>query len=189
MDKDTARAILIANLKGDKIKRSPLLTIAEAVHVLVEDEGYGAYKKLAKEFDVTRSDIASFDRMLKHPPAIKKLIEKGEILIDASTKLASIRDTSRRIELAKVVAGMSAFDTRYIIDYAKKHPELTAEECKKAVLGSKAITRELHAVVVPLEAELFIQFKNKADRKGLKLEEAAKIAVQSWLHEKGGHRV
>jgi hypothetical protein len=179
MNTDTAKSILIANLKGSKRKRSSLITIAEATRTLIRK--YGSARKVASVFDVSRTIIESFDKINDQPTEIKKLIEKRKILLDASTKLSSISDTKKRIELANAVAGLTAFDTRYIIDYWKKHPELSPEECKKIVFDSKPVTEEIHVIVAPLEAKQFDEFQRISRMKGLRLEEAAKIAVEEWI--------
>ena len=186
MNKDIAKAILIANLKGTKKKRLPLTKIAEAVRILIKDEEYGSTRKVANAFKVSRPIIESFDKINDHPIEIKKLIEEEKILLDASTKLATISNIKKRIELANVVAGTTAFDTRYVIDYWKKHPELTAEESKQKALNSKSITSILHAVIIPLDENLFNKFQNLANKKNMKLEEAGNLAIQEWVIKEGG---
>ncbi len=181
MNKDTAEALLIANLKGSKRKRSSLLMIAEAVRTLLESKEYKSSKELARKFGVSRPIIESFDKINDQPNEIKKLIAEGKILLDASTKLSSISDLHERVKLARAVAGLTAFDTRYIVDYCKKHPELTPEECKKAVLESKPLKKEIHMIVVPLEPEQFDEFNEVSMKSGLKLDEAAKIAIEEWI--------
>jgi hypothetical protein len=181
MNKDTAKALLIANLKGGRRKRSKLTTIAEAVRLLKGDRKYESSKELARAFGVSRQIIESFDKINDQPKEIQKLIDDGKILLDASTKLASVSDIPRRLELARVVAGETAFDTRYIIDYAKKHPELSAKECKEEVFASKDVTRNLHVLVIPLEEELFRNLRLRAATKKMRLEQAAKLAIQEWL--------
>ncbi len=180
MNKETAKAILIANLKGARAKRSKLTEIARAVRLLKHDE-YSSTKALAKAFGVSRSIIEAFDRILDQPPEIRKLIESGEVLLDTSTKLVSITDRRRRIEIAKQVAGETAFDARYIIDYAKKHPEITAKECKRIVFASKDSVTSVHVVVVPLDDQLFRRFQDQASSRKLRLEDAAKLAIEEWL--------
>jgi len=181
MDIDEAKSILIANLKGSKRKRSSLITIARATRLLLRN--YGSTKKLASEFDVSRPIIESFDKINDQPKEIKKLIEEGKVLLDASTKLSTISDITKRIELANAVAGLTAFDTRYVIDYWKKHPELSAEKCKRIVLDSKSITKEIHVLVIPLEAEQYNAFQLAAKTKGLKTEDAARLAIMEWLEK------
>lgn len=185
MDKDTAKAILIANFKGSKRKRSPLLTIAKAVRLLLKDGEYNSSNQLAEAFDVSRPTVESFDKMNDQPNEIRKLIAEGKILLDANTKLSSIPDIKKRIEIAKVIAGLTAFETRDIIDYWKKHPELSPEECKKAVFESKTLTKEMHLVVIPLEPDQFNDFQNVARNKGLKIDEAAKLAIREWISKQG----
>ena len=113
------------------------------------------------------------------------MIQERQILIDASTKLSSIPDLKRRVKFAKVVSGLSAFDTRYIIDYGKKHPDFSPEECKKAVIDSKTVIKDIHLVVVPLDGEQFDEFQKVTKEKALKIEEAAKIAIAEWVHRQG----
>jgi hypothetical protein len=188
MDKDTAKTLLIANLKGNKLKRSSLLSIAEAVRTLLNNDEYGSVKKLAQGFNVSRATIESFDRINDQPEEIKKRIARGEILLDASTKLASISDKRKRVKLAKEIAGLSAFDTRYIIDYCKRNPDLTPKQCRKAVLDSKTITKEIHVVVVPLEEERFKLFQNISQKKGLKIDQAAREAIEQWMLRQDGEK-
>jgi predicted nuclease with TOPRIM domain len=185
MDKDTAKAILIANFKGSKRKRSSLLTIAEAVRLLLKNGEYKTSKKLAEAFDVSRQIVESFDKMNDQPKEIQKLIAEGKVLIDANTKLASIPDIKKRIEIAKLVAGLTAFETRDIIDYWKKHPELSPEKCKEVVLKSKTHTQEIHLIVVPLETSQFDDFQKVAKSKGVKIDEAARLAIEEWISKHG----
>lgn len=181
MDKETAEAILIANLKGSKRKRSPLLTIAEAIRLLLKHGEYKSSKRLAEVFGVSRQIVESFDKMNDQPEEIRKLIAEGKILIDANTKLASIPDINKRIKIAKAVAGLTAFETRDIIDYWKKHPELSVEECKETVLKSKTLTKEIHLIIVPLENSQFDEFQKIAKNKGMKIDEAAILAIREWI--------
>lgn len=179
---DKAKSILIANLKGSKKKRSSLLTIAEATRVLIHH--YGSSGKLALEFGVSRPIIESFDKINDQPEQIKRMIEEGKILLDASTKLSTISDMERRIELAEAVAGLTAFDTRYVIDYWKKHRELSPKECKKIVLESKTKTEEIHVLVIPLKAKEYNEFQLAAEISGLRFEDAARLAVMEWLEKR-----
>ena len=181
-----AKTLLIANLGGPRDKRVPLTVISEAVRLLVHDEEYGSFKKLAQDFKISRQILQSFYHILDQPKEIQELIEKGEILLDSSTKLTSIKNHQKRVEMARVVAGMSAFDARYIIDYWKKNPNLSPEECKQRVLESMPTIKETHLVVVPLNTELFNNFKNKANKKNLKVTDAALQAIQLWVNDKAG---
>lgn len=181
MDIDEAKSILIANLKGSKRKRSSLITIARATRLLLRN--HGSTKELASEFDVSRPIIESFDKINDQPKEIKKLIEEGKVLLDASTKLSTISDITKRIELANAVAGLTAFDTRHVIDYWKKHPELSAEKCKNVALDSKSVIKEIHVLVIPLGAEQYNAFQLVATTKGLKTEDAARSAIMEWLEK------
>jgi len=186
MNEDEAKAILIANLKGSKKKRSSLITIAKATRLLLQN--YPSTKKLAIDFDVSRPIIESFDKINDQPEEIKELIAEGRILLDQSTKLSTISNNKKRIEVARTVSGLTAFETRYVIDYCKKHPELSAKECKKKVMDSRTITKQIHVLVIPLEEKNYKAFLFTAQNEGLKSEEAARLAIIEWLkrHGRGG---
>jgi len=181
MDKSEAKKILSANLKGKKKKQSSLLTIAKAVRLLANDNEYGSTSKLAESFGVKRPTIESFDKMNTHPQEIKSLIQKGKIRIDASTKLSSIPDLKKRVDLARAVAGLSAEDTRHIVNYSKKHPKLSSEECKKAIADIKATKKQIKSVKIPLKYADYDAFLAASEKIGLKLEEAGKQAISEWL--------
>jgi DNA-directed RNA polymerase subunit F len=183
MNENEAKAILIANLKGAKTKRTPLPMIGQAVRLLIQSKEYGSSRELAKAFGVSRSIIESFDKINDQPPEIQELIQQRRILLDANTKLMTIKDLARRSEIAKAVAGLSAFDTRYTIDYCRKHPELSPEECKKAVENSKVVTRETHILVTPLSSEQFKEFESISKKANLTIEEAVKVAILEWINK------
>jgi hypothetical protein len=185
MNKNEARTILAANLKGRKKKRSSLLTIAEAARLLISDKEYGSVSILAKSFGVSRSTIESFDRIIDQPEEIKKLIQEDQIRIDACTKLSSIIDLKKRVDLAKTVAGLTAEETRRTIDYCKKHPELSPEDCKKAVINSKPAKKQVKSVTIHLKSEDYAAFTAASERAGLHPEEAGKQAISEWIKKLG----
>jgi len=44
----------------------------------------------------------------------------------------------------------------------------------------------LHAVIIPLDENLFNKFQNLANKKNMKLEEAGNLAIQEWVIKEGG---
>ena len=181
MDKDEAKKILRENLKGSKIKHSSLLIIADAVRLLKNAEEYGSTSKLAESFGVKRPTIESFDKMNDQPGEIKNLIQEGQIRIDSSTKLSSIPDLKKRVDMAKAVAGLSAKDTRQIIVYCKKHSNLSPEECKKAIADSKPLKKHVRSIVISLESKEYDAFLAASKAEGFKLEEAGRLAISQWI--------
>jgi ribosomal protein L14E/L6E/L27E len=184
MNKEEAKQILVTNLKGSKRKPSPLLA-AEAARFLIKDKEFGSAFKVASSLSVSRPTIEAFDKINDQPEEIKKLIQDGQIRIDQSTKLSSISDLKKRIEIAKVVTNLSAKDTRCILDYSKKHPALSAEESKKAAIALNLIRTDAQTVKVHLESENFDKLQTTSKKMGLSLEEACKIAVAEWLSRQG----
>jgi len=182
MNKDEAKIILISNLKGGAKKRVPLIKISEAVHTLLNDEEYDSFSALKNEFKVSRQILQSFYKILEQPPEILKLINENKIKLDTNEKLSSIKNFEDRIKMANVVADLSAFDSRDIIDYWKRNKNLTPLECKKIVLDSKDVKRNIHVIMVPLEEDTYVALKNKAKINNIKVEDAAALAVEQWLN-------
>ena len=181
MEKNDAKKILIANLKGSKKKCSPLLTIAQAVRLLLNDAEYGSTTKLAKSFGVRRPTIEAFDKMNEQPDEIKKLITEGKIGIDASTKLSVIPDQRKRAELAKTVAGLNAEQTRRTIAYFKKHPKASFHDCKQAAVNFKPPRRNVRTVMVRLERREYEAFAAASKKASLQPAEAGKQAISKWI--------
>ena len=181
LDEDVAKAVLIANLKGHKKKRLSLVEIAKAVRFLVDNSGYDSYKELSREFKISSSIISAFDKINDHPKEVINLIKLEKIGLDASTKLLTKKDLKKRAQMAKIVSGLTAFETRQVIDYSKKHPELSYQKCKEIVLKSAPIKRHIHVVVVPLEEKIFSDFEKKCKENHLVLEKGATLAIKDWL--------
>ena len=186
MDRKEAIFILVTNLKGRREKREPLTRIAEAVKTVLEKDFGGNTKKLAASYKVTPEIINEFRIVSKQPPEIEKMIRQRRLGLDGSTKLYSIPDLKRRIEFARAVEGLSQYDVRSIIDYGKKHPELSAKECKRTVLESETVTSDVHALVIPMESELFEKFEHYSKARRLRLEDAATEAIKAMLEEAEG---
>lgn len=175
MNEDKARAILISKLGGSKDKGISLLEIAKAVKFFKDQNK--SYKDIAKEFDISPSIIGSFYKMNKHPEEIKTLINDKKIGLDTSTKLFTIEDGKKRIEFAKIVAGLPAMESRYIIDYYKRAPELSAKKCREFVMKSKTKTREIHMLVVPLEDTEFSLLEKNAKKAKKTVDQFAKKCI------------
>ena len=153
----------------------------KAVKFLIDNSNYSSYKEISREFQVSSSIISAFDKINDHPTEIKDLIKDRKIGLDGSTKLLTIKDLKKRTQIAKIVAGLTAFETRQIIEYAKKHPEITYNKCKDIILKSAPMERHIHVVVVPLEEKTFKDFEKKCKKKKMNLEDAANIAITNWL--------
>jgi hypothetical protein len=184
MDKEDAKKILASNLKGRKKKRSPLLTIAQAARLLVNDDEYGSTSKLAKDFDVSRSIIEAFDKMNDQPPEIQELIEDGKIGIDTNPKLSSIADIKRRVAVANAIAGLRTKDAREIITKCKKDRNLEPEHCKNAVINAKSTEKPTKSLTISLELSEHSKFLEASKKAGLSAKEAAKQAISDWTKGK-----
>jgi len=180
MNLKEAEAILISKLKGSKFKGISLVKIAEAVKTVVEHNKKFSRKKIGKKYDVSRSIIDAFYRINDHPIEIKDFINKELIGLDISTKLFTLKDKKRRVEIAKILVGLPENTSRKIIEYANKNPKLSAEKCKQIVLKSKTKTANFHLIVIPLLKEEFLNFHKTASQRKLSIEQAAKLALLKW---------
>ncbi len=184
MNKDEAKAILRLNLKGSKKKRSPLLTIAQAVGLLVNDDEYGSTSKLAESFNVSRPTIEAFDKMNNQPTKIQKLIEDGKIGIGINPNLSSIANIERRISVANAIAGLSAKEARAVITKCKNDCNLEPEQCKNAIINTKLAEKPKKSLTISLELSEHSKFLEASKKAGLSAKEAAKQAISDWTKEK-----
>ena len=184
MNKDEAKAILHSNLKGSKKKRSPLLIIAQAIRLLVNDDEYGSTSKVAESFGVSRSTIEAFDKMNDQPTEIQKLIEDGKIGIGINPNLVSIANIERRISVANIIAGLRVKDARAIITKCKKDRNLEPERCKNAVINTKSIEKPRKSLTISLELSEHSAFLEASKKAGFSTKEAAKQAISDWTKGK-----
>lgn len=184
MNKEEAKAILRLNLKGRKKKRSPLLTIAQAVRLLVNDDEYASTSKLAEEFAVSRPTIEAFDKMNDQPTEIQKLIEDGKIGIGINPTLSSIANIERRISVANAIAGLSTKEARVIIIRCKKDCNLKPEECKNILINAKLAEKSTKSLTISLELSEHLKFLKVSEKAGLSAKEAAKQAISDWIKGK-----
>lgn len=119
--------------------------------------------------------------MNEQPEEIKKLIEEGKIGIDASTKLSTIPDQRKRVELAKTVAGLSAEQTRQTIAYFRKHSNVSLNDCREAAINSKPTKKQVKSVTIRLKSEDYEAFIAASKKAGLHPAEAGKQAISEWM--------
>ena len=178
MNEETARAILFANLKGRKKKE--YLKTAQACRYL--RKRYGSLRKVAEEVAISPEIIREFDSLLDLPSKVQQLISKKIIKLDTGYRISTrIDGAKRQIEVAKAVADLGALDARTVIEYARANPKLPPEECKRRVLKSKTVIKELHVFVLPLPAETFEKLTATAKELKMKPEDLVRKIVQEWL--------
>lgn len=184
IDEETALAVLFANLKGKKKK--DYITTAKCCRYLRKQ--YGSLKKVADKVGISSEIIREFDSLLDLPKEVQQLISKRLIKLDTGYRISMrIEGAEKQTEIAKAVLDLGAFDARNVIEYARKNPKLSAEECKRRVLKSKTVTEKLHVFILPFPEETFQ--KLKATSKELKMapENLVRKIVEEWLTKQCAH--
>lgn len=166
MTEEEALAILLKNLKKRK-KISDPLRIAEACRYL--SNLYGSYSEVADRVGVSSEIIREFVHISKLSENVKKLIQQGLIQgVDIPYRISRIEDKDRQFEIAKAVIGLKSHIVREIVEYARRHEEKSAEECKEEVLKSKGETIEIHTILIPFDTESSEEEIEHAIKEGLK---------------------
>lgn len=181
MKEEKALAILLANLKGAKEKRSDLLDIAEAARTLHEE--YGTYDKVAERVGVSKTMIQQFDKIAGLTESVKDMIRQGKLgrhAIDKAYRLSQLLPETQ-IALAKVVADLPEKDMRDIITYAKRFPNLPASEYRKRILEAKTVTSEKHLIMCLVDDETYSRLRSSAKEKGLSVERLVKEYIGKGL--------
>lgn len=181
MKEEKALAILLANLKGQREKRSSLLDIAEAAHEL--KLLYGTNDEVASKVGVSRTMIQQFDRIAALANPVKEMIKKGELGMLAVDKAYRISTLPQKTQLAvaRVVADLPEKETRFIITYAKRNPDLPAEEYRKRILESKTVTKERHLILCLVDDETYDRLNAAAKRSKVSVEKIVKRYIDSGL--------
>ena len=182
LDEETALAILFTNLKGRKKK--DYLATANACRFL--RRLYGSYANVAEKVGVSSEIIREFDSLQDLPDEVREMVSKRFIRLDTGYRISTkLEGKKRKIDIAKAVASLGAFDARAIIEYAQKNPEIPPAEVKSRVLGSKTVTEKVHVFILPLSEELFQPLKAESAKLKIRPEELVKNIIQDWLKERG----
>lgn len=178
LDEETALAILFANLKGRKKK--DYLSTAKACRFL--KKLYGSCAKVAEKVGVSSEIIREFDSLNDLPDEVQQMISTGNIKLDTGYRISTkIKGKNRQIDIARVVAGVDAFDARAIIEYAQKNPEMPVEEVKSRVLGSKTKREKIHLFILPLEEATFQMLKLHSIKLKVRPEKLIEEIIKDWL--------
>ena len=182
LSEEEALAILITTLKKRKKILNPLL-VAKACRYLFEL--YGSIDRVAKRIEISSEMIREFICIDHLPEEVKDLIRQGLIQgIDIPYRLSRIDNSQRQIEVAKTIIGLNSHTVRDVVEYARRHPEKSAEECKQEVLKAKGTTIELHVIPIKLSETILKSLENKAKNENKRLEDLIKSRIEDKLKPK-----
>ena len=126
-------AILVTNLKQRKRYPDPI-TVADCAKYLVDM--YGAFEQVSKMVGVDPSVIKKWVNLAGAPDELRQYVKEGKIYpVAAFAILSAFSDDSKRIEVAKEVAGWGEPEIIRLIRHMKRTPGLTALEGKNLVMA------------------------------------------------------
>lgn len=179
MDEETADAILLANYKGSKKKPSDLITIAKATRFKVRQ--WRSIRKVAEAFGVSAEQVREFNSLLDLPPDVQELFAGDRTGVSKWYEVSKIPDPRKQSEVGKFVVNLGVTDTRAIVDYVKRYPELPVEACVQRVMESKTVKEDIHIIVVPLSQATFHNLDRESRKLNMPVEELASKLIEEAL--------
>lgn len=160
MNEQQAIAIMLANLKGPKIKPSKTSEFAAACRLLKNSDEWG-FAKMTEFFEVSGTMLREIDRLNELKPEFKKLADERKLGIGAAYQLTRI-DESKQHEAARLLQGMNTTEVRNFVFYLT-HGRASVDEAKK--MADKLKTPVVTILALPisdaLKARLELAAKTK----------------------------
>lgn len=206
-DTQAIAASLIENIQRGNL--TPEEEIAGMQRLMnLDDEHYGSYRKLAQALGLSSSTI---ERRFTAYELVKRLKAKGERvslkgtptreerqkgeaipfehaeMIERALKTEEIQRLPKReleqkqVELVRIVAPLTQYDARKVVDRFKMFPEKSIEVIKDEALASESGVA-VHVYFIPKIARLL---SKAADDRHMSMEELVPIAVEEWLKQVG----
>ena len=185
LDEETALATLLLNLKRRKKLTGPtLLSSAEAAQYL-----RGLYKsqaEVARRTSVSSDIIAALIKTSKLPDDVKQRIREGILGLDTSWRIGMLKRAGDQSKLAKAVADLNILgkDVRDIVQYAKRNPQTSIDQCVRRVLESKPVVEKHHLVVMELQDQTFQRLNVEAEKLKTTLKDLTRTIIQNRLNLK-----
>jgi len=174
-----ALAILFANVKTHRKK--DFRKTAEAVRYLRESERM-SYADIGRSVGADGWTISQFDKLYDLPESVWKLIDSGMIMLDKGYRI-SRRGSEFQAELGEALSDLNTKDSRAMVEYVMKNPDLSIGECKRKVLESKTVKDKIFMVVVPLPEETYAKLKQDSMKRNISVDEMVKQIVVEWLQK------
>lgn len=189
MDKDEALAICFANLKGTKDKN--LIATAKALQFLKSLPDYDSNEKVGNAVGVSGETVREFLTLLRLPSSIQDLFEQRQLRsLEKGRRLWQLaRHRPELVEdTAKAISRLSTWDSRHVIDYILRNPNVAVDEAVKAVIESKTIVENEYYVVAILLEEQYRLLSEEARKQKLAIDVLVTSIVQHWLESNSDAR-
>lgn len=148
---------------------------------------YGSVKDVSKETGLPYHKVSKYVKYDQLIPQLRELVDGGEVNVQTALRAQKAAGTGGEInaidavEFAKEMAPMSGAQQGKIVEDREANPELPADQViENAKTGGK-ITQ----INVTLTTRTHGSLKRYADTEGTRLDDAARMLIESGLSEKG----
>jgi len=188
MDEKEAYAIAFANLKGGKDKDVP--QTARALRYFRNLPKYKSNKEVGQIFGVSGEIVGEFLSYFKLPEAVQRLFEERKL-----TQLEQVRRLSQLkrkypdvletiVNAAHELSGLKSHDTRYVIEYMLRHPEITAQQAREIISRSKTKIEHEYYVMTLLTGDEYKMLRGEALKRNISENALASEIVKDWLQSR-----
>lgn len=173
-------AELYSYLKGPKKKPVDWITIAEQCSELVslsDNSVKIAASKLGVSYQLLRTIIG----LLKLPPEIQVLVKKRLIGYDAASRLNTIKNTSKQVEVANIISGLPSHWQREIIQHSAMFPNADLSEFRERVKNSREPQPSTHILILPIPEEDYSFLEKLNSNKKSSVTDMVSHIIAEWV--------
>lgn len=182
MTRDEALAICFANLKGPRDK--DLLQTARALQHLKRLPEYGSNAKVGEAVGVSGEMVREFLVLLSLPKEAQLLLDQRRLSLDQGRRLWQLARKRPELvrEAAEEMTTLNVLDSRHLVDYILRHPNVPVAEARARVLGEKTVTSREYHVIVILPEEDYKALQRRSRRRKVAPDALASEVIRGWLH-------
>lgn len=181
MDRNQAVAICFANLKGSKTKN--LLLTARALKYLRNLPEFRSNKAVGGEVGVSGEIVRQFITLLDLPVSVQSRFAGGSLGLEQGRRLWQLARSRATIleDAAAAMAGMTAMETRDLVEYLIRSPSASIEHALAALDAAHTqIAHEYHIDAV-LGPDAYASLQAHARRQKIKVNVLVTRVIQGWL--------
>ena len=169
MDLKRAEIILIDNLKGGRIKKDDMLSIAKAASIVKQ---HYSKSEIQQVFQISSTSIDRINAINKLNDFSKRLVRQEKIGIEQAYHLSRLTG-KRQDEAARIIASMNAHNSRILVKMLLASPDRSVEQCKENF--DKTVNNAISLVVVPMPNDMYVNLakiaaKNKKEPQNIIVE-------------------
>lgn len=181
LTEEDALAIALLNLKGQKDK--DLMGTAKALQFLKALPNYRSNAKVGAAVGVSGEIVREFLALLDLPSEVQALFQDRQLRLEHGRRLWQLKRArpSSVDDMARAMKGLSAMDSRHLVDYVLKHPELPIPEAKRRVLESKTVVKDEYHVIAILDEADYRRLVRRARASKTTPNDLVTTVLSSWL--------